>query len=251
MRRPKSFQPTKRPESQFEEKQMYRFFGVVGLVVFATVACPQIVSADELCDRAYAEATAAIEKQDLKKSISVIDAAFEAMAKDKRVRLDEEVGPLYWIRAQSKGRLKQWQGAMSDYRQSIKYLPDNMTVLNEAAWMAATAPDAKARDAKFAVACAKKLEEYLNGLDGLSFALELSRIANLIDTMAACYAESKDFKAAVAKQLEATNLIEYGPFGQLSSNPKRLNLTKEKEATLLEFKARLELYRNSKPFRSE
>jgi len=88
-----------------------------------------------------------------------------------------------------------------------------MTVLNEAAWMAATAPDAKARDAKVAVACAMKLEEFLKGLDGFSFALELSRIANLIDNMAACYAESKDFMAEVAKQIEATHLIENGPSG--------------------------------------
>ena len=231
---------------------MYKF-AIVGLVVFVTVACPPIVSADELCDRAFAEANAALEKQDLKKSISVIDAAFDVMAKDKRVRLDEEVGPLYWIRAQSKERLKQWPGAMADYRQSVKYLPDNMTVLNAAAWMAATAPVAKARDAKFAVACAKKLEEYLDGLDGLTtLALQSNQLmANLIDTMAACYAEARDFKAAVAKQKEAAHLIEYGLFGRLSSNPKRLELTKEKEATLLEFKARLELYRNSKPFRSE
>lgn len=225
----------------------------ISFVLFFTVACPHIVLADDLCDRALGEAGVAFDKQDFKKCIRVIDTAFDEMNKDKRVRLDEEVGPLYWMRAQSKAGLRQWTGAMADYRQSLKCLPDNMNVLNAAAWMAATAPDAKARDAKFAVACAKKLEEYLDGLDGLAIlALQSDEtMANLIDTMAACYAESKDFKTAVAKQIEASNLIEYGLFGRLSPNPKRRELTKEEVAKLSEFNARLELYRNSKPFRSE
>ncbi len=80
----------------------------------------------------------------------------------------------------------QIEEAIEHYRQTLKVKPDHEEALNNLAWLRATCPEASFRDGAEAVKWAQRLME-LSG----------DRDANVLDTLAAAYAEAGRFSEAV------------------------------------------------------
>jgi len=85
--------------------------------------------------------------------------------------------------------------AIADYEKALKLEPDDQGVLNNLAWVLATSPDAKLRDGRRAIELAEK-------------ACELSeyKLAHILSTLAAAYAETGDFDRAVEWSTKAVEL---------------------------------------------
>jgi len=124
----------------------------------------------------------------------------------------------YSDRAFAYCRNREYDKAIADYNQALSINPDYVNVYNALAWLYATCPDKKCRDGKKAVDCASKACELAGELNWLC-----------LDTLAAAHAESGDFEKA--RQWEA-KAIEMAP------DPK-------------EFRSRMELYKQGKPYREE
>lgn len=116
-------------------------------------------------------------------------------------------------------RKKEFAKAVADYSEAIRIFPEFGAAYRGRAWLRATCADAKVRDGKAAVADAKKAVELSKGAD-----LATSR------TLAAAYAEAGQFDRAVAEQEKVMAKSGSGPGADAE-------------------KARLELYRNKKPYR--
>ena len=85
--------------------------------------------------------------------------------------------------------------AIADYEKAIKLEPKEEGVLNNLAWVLATSPDAKLRDGKRAIQLATQ-------------ACELSdyKLAYILSTLAAAYAESGDFQKAIQWSSKAVEI---------------------------------------------
>ncbi len=114
---------------------------------------------------------------------------------------------------------KEYEKAIADYSEAIRLDPKHAGAHNGLAWILATCTDARYRDGGRAVELAKKACELSEWSD-----------ANVIDTLAAAYAEVGDFDAAVKWESKAIEL---------------LGDRKMKE----DLRSRLELYRERKPYR--
>src|SRR5579885_2677246 len=137
---------------------------------------------------------------------------------DKAISLDPNQANAY----ATSGTIFSDQGnfaqAIDAYDKAVRLNPKDAGSYNLLAWILATCPDAKYRNGQQAVAYAKKAVE-----------LASNGKAEIVDTLAAAYAESGDFKQAVATEREA---LQYQ-----TKNAK-------------EFRARLALYEHGKPYRS-
>jgi tetratricopeptide (TPR) repeat protein len=111
--------------------------------------------------------------------------------------------------------------AVAEYWEALRLLPDSVPVLNNLAWILATAPDSHLRDAAQAV----KLSEQACRLTSFSQPL-------LVGTLAAAYAEAGRFEEAVKTAEKAKDLA-------LAAGQKELA---EKNEQLLQ------LYRAGKPY---
>ena len=121
-------------------------------------------------------------------------------------------------------REERYREAAQDYEQGLKLAPDDADLHNQLAWLLATAPEASLRDGKRAVALAQR-------------AVDLTDTGNAmyIDTLAAALAEAGRMGQAVTAQ--ETALLVLGQTGPAELEP--------------EFRARLELFRQGRPYRSE
>jgi len=99
---------------------------------------------------------------------------------------------------------------------------------DELAWLQSTCPDEKYRNGKEAFANASKAYKL-----GKTYKLSSSKISNYVESVAAAYAESGDFKHAVEWQTKAIDLLSEGD--------------KQKS----DYQSRLELYQQKKPFHQE
>jgi Tfp pilus assembly protein PilF len=92
-----------------------------------------------------------------------------------------------------------YQRARTGYEEAVRDEPENAGSLNNLAWSLSTCPNATLRDGKRALELATR-------------ACELTKRANssFLDTLAAAFAESGDFKAAVETQGEAIALLSKG-----------------------------------------
>jgi tetratricopeptide (TPR) repeat protein len=114
---------------------------------------------------------------------------------------------------------KEWAKALADYNEASRLDPKDSSGYNGRAWIWATCPDAKYRDGKRAVESATRAYELTDWKD-----------AGNLSTLAAAYAESGDFVAAVKWQEEALGVYKND---------------KDREQA----RARLELYRQKRPYR--
>lgn len=118
-------------------------------------------------------------------------------------------------------QLKDYDKQQADVRSALKLSPNNQFVLNSLAWHLATCPSDKHRNGKEAVKLATKACELTNGEDW-----------QVVDTLAAAYAEAGDMENAVKTQELA---IELG--GDAANVPRVKN--------------RLELFRSGKAYRDD
>jgi tetratricopeptide (TPR) repeat protein len=135
------------------------------------------------------------------------------------IEIDPRNRAAYWARGYAHQRKGGYQSALADYEQCARFSPIEPSAHIRLAHILAACPDDKVRDGKKAVALATNACE----LSGYA-------TADYVDTLAAAYAETGDFTAAVKWQAKAI---------ELESDPK------QKE----EYHARLKLYQEKKPYR--
>jgi Flp pilus assembly protein TadD len=99
----------------------------------------------------------------------------------------------------NRGRANQYTGnysaAAEDYAESIRVDPNYLPGYNNAAWLAATCPDEKYRDAKMALELAQRAADMTQG-----------KVWEVLDTLAAAQAENGDFATAVKTSEQAIEL---------------------------------------------
>jgi tetratricopeptide (TPR) repeat protein len=110
--------------------------------------------------------------------------------------------------------------AVAVYEDAVRDDPENATALNNLAWLLSTCPDGTFRDGKRAVDLATR-----------ACTLTGRKSPECVDTLAAAFAESGNFQAAVAAEREAIGLFSRG------------------QPSEMEYRMRLESYQASKPYR--
>jgi len=106
----------------------------------------------------------------------------------------------YRMRAQTYEKMGNYKAAASDFARGLTLSPDDREILNSLAWLLATCPDGSVRDGRAAIRVGTK-------------ACELSgwKNSDLIDTLAAAYAETGSFDRAVKLQQQALQLRSIAP----------------------------------------
>jgi tetratricopeptide (TPR) repeat protein len=139
---------------------------------------------------------------------------------NQAIKLDPKCALAYDSRGRVWSNKREFAKAIADYDQAITLDPAYTAVYNSRAWLWATCPDGKYRDGKKAVQSATK-------------ACELSHWnePNDLDTLAAAHAEAGDFVQAVKWQSQAIELLK-------------------DEKAKKDFRIRLELYQQKKPYRA-
>lgn len=137
---------------------------------------------------------------------------------DTVLRLDPNNVEVYCTRGKLREDGGEYRLALYDYNQAARLAPDDPLVLNDVAWVLATAPDSQLRDGRRAVTSAMRAVE-----------LENAKEWDTIDTLAAAFAENGNFAQAIRSENEAIRLAP----AEMQS----------------ELKARLELYKANKPYR--
>ncbi len=150
-------------------------------------------------------------KKEYDKAIEDFDAA---------VRIDPKHAVARCNRGMARMRKHEYPAALADIDDAIRLDSGMTSALNERSWLRATCPDDAHRDGRQAVDDATKACELAGWKD-----------ANVIDTLAAAYAELGFFEQAARYQQEA---IDKSPSG----SPARKS-----------YAGRLALYRKKKPYR--
>lgn len=133
------------------------------------------------------------------------------------IRLNPKDTYYYDSRANCWSAMKEYDKAISDYEEAIRLNPNSFITYNSYARLLATCPDERVRDGRRAIRMATKVCELSDwGMDWF------------LDTLAAAYAEAGQFDAAVFYQRKAL----------------------EKAINKDEYRQRLELYKQRKPYRS-
>jgi len=132
----------------------------------------------------------------------------------------------YRLRAYAHSLQKDYKNAIADYSKAVELAPDSPTALNGLAWFLATCPDGSFRKSKEAITHATK-------------ACQVTEWKNpfYLDTLAAGYAADGQFKEAIQWQEKALAHPEF---------PKMVS-----EGELAKARARLELYKQQKPYVGE
>ena len=148
-------------------------------------------------------------KKEYDKAVSDHNIALRLAPNDPTAYLDRGIA---WK------KMGEFERALEDYRQAVHLDPKCADAWNGRAWVQATCPD----------------DKYLNGQSAYEAAVRSCELTgwkqpNHLDTLAAAYAESGDFKHAVEWQTKAIDLADDA----------------QKDA----FHARLQLYQAKKPYR--
>ncbi len=139
---------------------------------------------------------------------------------DEAIRLDPKNASAHFERALACLGMKEYGKATKDFEQALRLDPKKADVHDSFAWLLATCPEATIRDGKRAVKLATTACE-----------LSVWKNNNALNTLAAAYAEAGQFDEAVRYQTKALeDPALRGPDGD-------------------EFRQRLELYKQKKPYR--
>jgi tetratricopeptide (TPR) repeat protein len=114
--------------------------------------------------------------------------------------------------------------ALAHWRSALALEPKSVTALSGAAWLLATSPDANIRNGAEAVALAESANEIASGKN-----------PEVVDTLAAAYAESGDFVKTRSLANQALDLA----------------VTQRDGALVAAIRSRIQLYSESKPFRED
>ena len=138
---------------------------------------------------------------------------------NEAIRLDPNLAVAYYDRGNVWFDMQEYDKALADYNEAIRLDPQDTSAHNGRAWVWATSPEEKYRDGKRAVESATR-------------GCELSgwKEANHLGTLAAAYAEVGDFAKAVEWQTKAIELLK-------------------DEKGKDDYRARLKLYQEKKPYR--
>jgi tetratricopeptide (TPR) repeat protein len=148
----------------------------------------------------------------------------EGIASLERARaLDPENGKTHQNLGEAYGAKGDLRGALREFLEAARLMPDDAFVLNRAGWILATSADPSLRDGARAVTLASHAVDVTARGDVTS-----------LDTLAAAYAEVNDFDRAVAAAGEALAVAQ------------RTGAA----AMLPELQDRLSLYRQRRPFRA-
>jgi tetratricopeptide (TPR) repeat protein len=139
---------------------------------------------------------------------------------DRAIDLKQDDSSLYVQRGEMFYRSHDYSKAMADWQKALNLKKDDDATYNSMAWLLATSSDPKARDGKKAIEFATR-----------SCELSKWKMGEEIDTLAAAYAETGDFKHAVELESQALALMK--PDGE----------------TMKQGRARLDLYEHRHPYR--
>lgn len=139
---------------------------------------------------------------------------------NEAIRLDPKHVGAYCSRGRALQGMGEYEKAIADYTQARRLDPKYWNSYASLAWLLATCPDPKFRDGVKAVADAKRACELTQWSDG-----------NLIDTLAAAYAEAGNFQEAVKWQEKALSMCA--------------------DDAKTDFQSRLDLYKSGKPYREK
>jgi tetratricopeptide (TPR) repeat protein len=137
----------------------------------------------------------------------------------KALQIDANWAPALVHRGALHGDNARWEEASKDYRQAIQVSPDFGLAFQQAAWMMATCPDAKFRDAKLALESAKRAIE-LDSDDDFHY----------LDTLAAAYAANGEFDKAVEAVKKGIENLPMGYEVFKAELESRLKLYEKKQA---------------------
>lgn len=164
------------------------------------------------------KARVASEKGILAKRNNNVDEAIADFT--EALRLDPQIEMIHYRRGQSFQEIGQYEKAQSDFEAALKQDPEYPNLLQSWAWQLAACPTSDLRDGKRA----------------LEFALKANKNAGgdrqILETVAAAYAELGQFEEAVSWQERALQAFDRKPSGA-------------REA----LEARLSLYEAAKPYR--
>ena len=139
---------------------------------------------------------------------------------NRAIRLNPNYALAYYKRGNAWRDKKQYDKALADYTEAIRLDPKDADAANNRAWLAATCPDSKYRNGKKAVDDATRACELVDWKGG-----------GPLDSLAAAYAETGDFDAAIKWEMKALEIVG----------------TEDKAGC----QARLDLYKAHKPYREE
>ena len=112
---------------------------------------------------------------------------------DRLVQLTPQDIRAYMLRGTISQNFGRWGQALADFDQALALAPQDPTVLNQMAWLLATCPDDAFRDGRRALELARQ-------------AAGIRRQAQIIDSLAAAYAELGQFEMAALMQQSAIEL---------------------------------------------
>lgn len=223
------------------------------VLLLALAAVP--ARADEKLEAAGKKVQSLLKDEKWADAIKEIDAVLADVAKDKKIRFDDELAPFHGVRGQCHEKLKKFKEAAADYTKAAEMDAKNPWYPLSAARILATCPDEKARDGKAAIKLATQGQKLMESYEpdprellGTTLLLETLFVPPI--TLAAAYAEAGQFKDA-AKTLKEflDELKQQNPFvlqgiagftGGEEEFKKRLKLMHEM----------LDQYRESKPWRT-
>lgn len=136
----------------------------------------------------------------------------------KAIELFAKYPSAYANRGFAHRQLGRYAEALKDFDKALEFDPISAEIANDAAWLLATCPDEKIREPQRALKLAEQAATGTNREDGQS-----------LDTLAAAYAANGQFPEAVKAGEAAIERLKGDP-------------------ALVEIHARVELYRQQKPF---
>jgi tetratricopeptide (TPR) repeat protein len=138
------------------------------------------------------------------------------------IRLEPNHAEAYMHRALARGMKEEFAAALQDCDRALRINPRLRPVWQLQGWIRATCPDRRFRDGALAISAAKRACELSNWEDSLA-----------IETLAAAYAEQRDFTTALRWQRQA--------IAKLAPNT----------PALADARMRQSLYESHQPFRDE